>query len=599
MVSAATFIASGGTHCVLCFNAEELVRNDSFFDFIAERAVMVAQRQIVLYGTLCLLFLVSVSFLVLQSEWLRETRTYPACVPPADRLDHNRTRHDAQEPAAVAPDANVGDAIFALIEEYERDPEFLDGGERSLKEQYTEASTDTAFCQRYFSKELITQWENAHLNLCYDETSRIDCHLMVHHPTTSVLNLCSARNAMIDTGVGDWGSKLDHNFRGGNEAIASGAFQVSCPTWRVDYFSNLQQTLYPTCLGAWMRDALIGNQKGLCSSKASAVQQPPHRNRTSVAFLTRWREHNIFHIMDDMTQTFVSLAILRNELLRRPDSSVVNWTGVQFVFVDDMVEGKLWELWPKLFSGPSAEGILRVQDNPLSEGECVEHAIFNVHGGISPLSYVGRNVWCRSSVLAAFAEWLRRHSGVETEETARRRLISRIHSSSSVEREQSGLEPFQVTWIARRPYPGRESRSLQNRDAIKSKLTDALESLNKEMVWQNSSFSHVHLSVVFLEDMELSDIIRLMDTTNVLMGVHGAGLANAFWMRRDAVRPYVNVLFELHVPGSSANRHYFNIAHWIGLRYETAPLSSINPQYEEIWRPLQGIVSRAVNVTYN
>ena len=53
------------------------------------------------------------------------------------------------------------------------------------------------------------------------------------------------------------------------------------------------------------------------------------------------------------------------------------------------------------------------------------------------------------------------------------------------------------------------------------------------------------------------------------IGAHGAGLMHNIFMRDRAT------LIEMHIDGSSGNRHFHNLAHWFGRRY--VEVQSRNP----------------------
>lgn len=92
-------------------------------------------------------------------------------------------------------------------------------------------------------------------------------------------------------------------------------------------------------------------------------------------------------------------------------------------------------------------------------------------------------------------------------------------------------------------------------------VISALKGLEKELNAGGGSvpkivFRDVDYNLLTLEQQISTDL-----STDIMIGPHGAGLMHNIFMRDRAV------LIELFVDGSSANRHFHNLAHWFGRKY--------------------------------
>ena len=79
-----------------------------------------------------------------------------------------------------------------------------------------------------------------------------------------------------------------------------------------------------------------------------------HWFNVPVLFLTRWRATNPFHIMEDLTQTFISVMVARESLGARDVPP-----PLQLLMVDDMPRGPFFAAWDALFLSNPRLGHLR------------------------------------------------------------------------------------------------------------------------------------------------------------------------------------------------------------------------------------------------
>jgi capsular polysaccharide biosynthesis protein len=107
-------------------------------------------------------------------------------------------------------------------------------------------------------------------------------------------------------------------------------------------------------------------------------------------------------------------------------------------------------------------------------------------------------------------------------------------------KKYSPAEPFRLTYISRRKA---SFRKLINEND--------LESLLKRFGFE----------IIVCEDMNLSDQIKILSETKILLGVHGGGLTNMLFMNTQSK------ILELRAEGDTHNNCYFLLASAMGVDY--------------------------------
>ena len=125
---------------------------------------------------------------------------------------------------------------------------------------------------------------------------------------------------------------------------------------------------------------------------------------------------------------------------------------------------------------------------------------------------------------------------------------------------------------------------VRNEAAVISSLK-ALE----DMSFANGA--HVKFQDVDYNLLSLRDQIKVDLETDIMVGPHGAGLMHNIFMRDRAI------LVEMHIDGSSANRHFHNLAYWYGRKYVTGYES--NPvNFKQLQLDLVGMIGSMDLNTY-
>jgi len=80
--------------------------------------------------------------------------------------------------------------------------------------------------------------------------------------------------------------------------------------------------------------------------------------------------------------------------------------------------------------------------------------------------------------------------------------------------------------------------------------------------------------------------VETFERLTVLVGVHGAGLANVIHMQ-----PGTHLVEIFMADRSEANRHYFNMCKWLGINYHTPGYFSDTIDSALLWSEIEKIIS--------
>ncbi|KAG8161191.1 hypothetical protein KVR01_009455 [Diaporthe batatas] len=204
----------------------------------------------------------------------------------------------------------------------------------------------------------------------------------------------------------------------------------------------------------------------------------------------------------------------------------------QVVVVDDEPEGPLYELW-SLLTGSHPVRLSAIRDEP----DKYEHLVSGLQNIIVPLPGAANPLWqndwddrdCTTSVnLKVFIDRIKRHYD----------LPAPKKSSSWFKRK------LELTLIDRKG-----SRKLVGADQLLRVI--------------QSKFPEVNAKMVDLGDMSFTEQLKLIQQTDILVGVHGAGLTHTMFMR-----PGHGAVIEIRPPEMD-HKGFKNLAKMMGIHYYT------------------------------
>ncbi|KAK1633626.1 hypothetical protein BDP81DRAFT_434162 [Colletotrichum phormii] len=200
----------------------------------------------------------------------------------------------------------------------------------------------------------------------------------------------------------------------------------------------------------------------------------------------------------------------------------------QVVFLDNQEEGPLYSLWG-MFAGRESLRLTKILEDPAQSqafSETPQNVIIPLAGGSNPL---WQNDWedrdCKDApLLRVFIRRVMQQFGVEYG-TGRRQG-----------------KPLNVTLIDRRG-----SRKLLDQDV----LLDAAR----------NAFPDASFQVIDLGAMTFPEQLRIIQSTDVLVGVHGAGLTHTMFLRENGA-----AVVEIQ-PSSMFHKGFRNVAQMLGHNY--------------------------------
>lgn len=261
---------------------------------------------------------------------------------------------------------------------------------------------------------------------------------------------------------------------------------------------------------------------------STVVPEAPPRN---LLLLKREGEGNIWHCMMEIFSTWMTFDVLR--IAQDPSNSSQPFFRVpedvqdtQVVILDERKDGPYFDLWT-LFAGRKPMRLKELAGKPELAAQIKDaNIIVPLAGSSNPL---WQDDWeagdCASTpAVSVFSQRVVDFYGIA--EPAPRKADS----------------PIKVTFIDRT-----SSRRLLNQTA----MFDGLRERNK----------HIALDVIDFADISFTEQLRVVRDTDVLVGVHGAGLTHALFMRE-----FKGVMVEIQP--NEMNFHVFrNIALVRGLGY--------------------------------
>ncbi|XP_037037948.1 beta-1,2-xylosyltransferase RCN11-like [Bradysia coprophila] len=232
---------------------------------------------------------------------------------------------------------------------------------------------------------------------------------------------------------------------------------------------------------------------------------------------------NAYHFLEDVTNTFVSL-ILFDEDPNQVEIAIYDG-------MDGIVNNPLFTFWSELFP----KGVRIIRNDPFPRNTCFARSITNMYGMRSHFTEFGgykTDTYCSSPILKGFRSW----------------AIEKLQIDGTVP-----VKRLTLLFISRRQYLSSRSitRVLVNEDVILETIKTRFPSLNVVVFRPETYKTFKEQTVIAVQG-------------NILVGVHGAGLVYSMFMTPGSH------LIEIFMDDrNSMNRHYHNIAMWMGLQYHS------------------------------
>ena len=377
----------------------------------------------------------------------------------------------------------------------------------SLPVEYNNDASDSEFCDNRFNVKYLTSLRETSFQYC--DASSYSSFTCFHSHTTDddeSDSLCITKGALVDMGVAD-----DKKF------IVNCNVQEPAPndTARgVIPFGRVRQYWYDTGPRFIMDkhfDFAPKPQVQLARQPSSGGEE---LSRLFTLLVKREGEGNPWHCLMEIWSMTMTMDVLRTTVdpgdpegqpyFRVPE----DLSNLQVVILDDRVDGPYFGLW-KLFSGREPIRLNQINGNPEARAffnNTNQRLILPLAGATNP---VWQNDWqvrdcTRSDTLRAFVRRVLDHYGVHT-------------PFASAETDQKKRETVRVIVIDRK---NANTRRLANQAALMAAL--------------RARYPGIDVQEVDFGAMSFAEQLAVAQDTDVLVGVHGAGLTHTMFLREQS-----------------------------------------------------------------
>ncbi|KAI0688908.1 hypothetical protein C8Q76DRAFT_759373 [Earliella scabrosa] len=365
--------------------------------------------------------------------------------------------------------------------------------------EYFNINHQQAFCEDRFGAAYLENLSQNVVEYCNETaTSRLSCFHSRTAADNRVDSFCMIESALYDS--------------------RSSQFRLDCPI-RPDVDAKYPRvgSLSKYWYGTGVQNVLSRMVNIHKSNEAiNKTDQPPQFS----VLVQREGAGNAWHCMMELFSFYLTFDVLRmtlNPATNAPFFRAADIANTQVVILDSHPDGPYFDLWG-LFS-----------DKPVRRLKELDLAATGPQNVIIPLAGGGNPFWqndwetnaCQYSILL---------------DTFVDRVLDQTMHLNLAEDAARADGTIIITVIDRR-----ETRRLQNMDRLIKRLRAELPlppppSTPSEPQSSTGSASptSAHINVVDFARMSFHDQVRLAHASDVLVGVHGAGLTHLFWQRRGS-----------------------------------------------------------------
>ncbi|EPE09836.1 hypothetical protein F503_07612 [Ophiostoma piceae UAMH 11346] len=420
----------------------------------------------------------------------------------------------------------------------------------SLPIEYNNDASDSEFCDNRFNVKYLANLRKASFQYC--DASSYSSFTCFHSHTTDddeSDSLCITQGALVDMSVKD-----DKKFIVNCNVQEPGANNTARG---VIPFGKVRQYWYDTGPRFIMDkhfDFALKPQAKLANQPSSRGQE---LSRMYTLLVKREGEGNPWHCLMEIWSMAMTMDVLRTAIdpadpkgqpyFRVPE----DLSNLQVVILDDRVDGPYFGLW-KLFSGREPIRLNQITGNPEAKeffNNTNQRLILPLAGATNP---VWQNDWkvrdcTRSDTLRAFVRRVLNHYDIHT-------------SFASAETDQKKRETVRVTVIDRK---NANTRRLANQEALIAAL--------------RARYPDIEVQEVDFGAMPFAEQLVIAQNTDVLVGVHGAGLTHTMFLREQST-----AVVEIQ-PSDMGNAYmgFRNLANMRGISYFRTKATPVEEVSEE------------------
>eukprot|EP00742_Colponemidia_sp_Colp-10_P008848 GILJ01009609.1.p1 GENE.GILJ01009609.1~~GILJ01009609.1.p1 ORF type:complete len:362 (+),score=55.69 GILJ01009609.1:147-1088(+) len=281
-----------------------------------------------------------------------------------------------------------------------------------------------------------------------------------------------------------------------------------------------------------------------------------------IYLVNRLNMYNLWHAHEDLTHIFEALAVLNLDINR----------DIKLLFLEQSsrLPGYADDIWKTVFNGgKELQHMWNFIQSYKERGVkhvCIKRSVWAATA-VSNILHRGTNVEskCRNSaVVRAMSDYILQGFDLRNMKQDGQETIVKNNNNNRV---------MNITFISRKPYVNRETvgRGLENEDSVIERL---------------QRIKDVFVLKVDFANLDLREQIEIVRKTDLLIGVHGAGLMHTLYLK-----PSAGVIELIHPTRSNAY-HYVNLAAWCNLIYEGVAMNQHTVNENNVMRAADRIITQ-------
>jgi hypothetical protein len=417
-------------------------------------------------------------------------------------------------------------------------------------QRYVDGVQGGSECEDDYGMSFIRRWQSYGKDYCLPPSSssstslwksaegedfrletKIRCHSLVpSHQTPEPHSVCLAENVVVDFGrLGVQlceGNGCHNDVYDGEKTIffKPGVVRGNCRQvvaadegWNTN---NLVKTV-----GNWLVRSWQNLEDSPLEAKSLEAEVCKKENTVDhfVYFVSRYDTTNLYHASEDWIHAFAAFSVLEVPIERS-----------QVIIADGLIPGPFLDVWKELYS--RNHPLLTVNDLQKSGvKKCYKYMAANVFGAISPLCKgVGRSTPCMNSTLI-------------------RGFRDFFISSFKVKYLLPEENKLTITIIRRKSY-ARSAGSYQH-------VSRQIRNHDDLVAMAQATFPTAEVRSVDFASLSFREQLKLIRTTDILVGAHGAALSHMMFL------PTTSVSIEFWVDDRFNNYHYENLGKWLAIKH--------------------------------
>lgn len=388
----------------------------------------------------------------------------------------------------------------------------LDFERPALPDDYSHGHGQPSMCQERLGLLYLEELQHSRASYCSaDSMSQLTCFHSKTDRSGRIDSFCIGQGATFEDEKKKFGISCD--------LVQGRSIETNAPSVLLEDFPRYWYETGPhTVMDVYL---------DLDIEQAEMPSDDPLEPEHFAILIKREGPDNLWHSLMEIMSLSTTLDVLQmspnDANSGRPFLTPHDAENTQIIILDDAVDGPYFDLW-RLFA---KKPIIRLSEG--LSGSNIGNIIIPLPGGANP---VWQNDWepnvCEhSDILRAFA----------------RRVLTHLDIRDSTE-PATGDPKIIVTFIDRRG-------------------TRKLVDIERHMVALENRYQHAEIRRVDLAGMPFQQQVQLVRDSDVLAGVHGAGLTHGLWMKERSAM--VEIL-----PEGFLHKGFRNLAGALGHDYFSA-----------------------------